>query len=185
MDNPSDNPIVRGLQLLTTGWGYNFYNRGNAARADDLLVREKAAHQLGEAAAALSALEVAYRRQFVPNPTRENPYPPADAMERLRAIGGLKARISDVAVRIRGAATPTQDRIWFRLRNEQTLLYQLLTFDQSLIAAAQQVSELARTLTAASWNQDPLSATASFDLPLQQLDSTIHDRTELLLMPTL
>ena len=79
----SDNPVVRQLQLLTTGWGYNFYNETpHKARADDLLVREKAAHYLGEATSTLAGLEVAYRHQFIPAATRDQPFPPAEVMER-------------------------------------------------------------------------------------------------------
>jgi hypothetical protein len=40
---PSYDPVIQQLQLLLTGYGYNFYNSVNQARADDLLVRERAA----------------------------------------------------------------------------------------------------------------------------------------------
>lgn len=182
----SDNPIVRALQLLTTGWGYNFYNDTNRARADDLLIREKSAHLLGEAAMALSALETAYRRRFIPAATREQPFPPPETMERLRAIGELKGRISGCAVRIRSASVPAQDKIWFRLRDERTLLLQLLTYDESLIAASQQVAEMARALTAPAWNAAaPDEGASAFDAPLADLDDTLRQRTDLLQMPTL
>ncbi len=32
---PSNDPVVQQLQLLLTGYGYNFYNTTNQARADD------------------------------------------------------------------------------------------------------------------------------------------------------
>jgi hypothetical protein len=180
----SQNPVVRSLQLLTTGWGYNFYSQKNAARADDLLIREKAAHRLGEAVAALAALEIAYRQAFIPQATRERPYPPADAMDRLRALGRLKTRVSEMAVRIRSVSAPTQDKIWFRIRSEQALLSQLLTYDESLVAATNRASEMARLLTAAAWNTDPSGSATQFDEPLQELDATLRERTDLLLMPT-
>ena len=46
---PSNDPVVQQLQLLLTGYGYNFYNSTNQARADDILVRERASYHLAQA----------------------------------------------------------------------------------------------------------------------------------------
>jgi hypothetical protein len=182
---PTDNPVVRRLQLLTTGWGYNFYDDRNQARADDLLIRHKVCHRLGEAARSLSALEVAYRQGYIPPATREEPFPPAEAMERLRAIGRLKAQVQDLSVRLRGAAVPTQDKVWFRLRQERTLLLQLLSYDEGMIAGADRIAELARDLTPERWDADAPGCAAGFDEPLQEIGEALRARSDLLLMPTL
>jgi len=182
---PADNPVVRRLQLLTTGWGYNFYDDRNQARADDMLIRQKVCHRLGEAVTALSGLEVAYRQRFVPPATREAPFPPAETMERLRAIGRLKARVGDISVRLSGASVPTQDKIWFRLRQERTLLLQLLSYDEGMIAGAERIADLARDLTPEQWDADPSGAATTFDAPLRELDEALRARNDLLLMPTL
>ncbi len=185
ISDSSNSPVVRSLQLLTTGWGYNYYDDANKARADDQLVRQKAAYRLGEAASALTDLEAAYRAALVPASTRENPFPAPEIMERLRAIGRLKSRIDERAVRIRGVSAPTQDKIWFRLRQERTLLVQLLTYDESLIAATATVAELARALTVSGWNADPAAAAAPIDAVLFDIDDSLRSRHDLLLMPTL
>jgi hypothetical protein len=182
---PTDNPVVRRLQLLTTGWGYNYYDDGNQARADDLLIRHKVCHRLGEAARSLSALEVAYRQRYVPSATREEPFPPAEVMERLRAIGRLKAQVQDLSVRLRGASAPTQDKVWFRLREERTLLLQLLSYDEGMIAGADRIADLTRGLTPERWEADPSGCAASFDESLQEIVEGLRARSDLLLMPTL
>ena len=180
----SDNPVVRQLQLLTTGWGYNFYNDANKARADDLLVREKAARYLGDAVAALSALESAYRHAFIPPATREQPFPPPEPMEKLRAIGRLKARVSAVSDHLRGVSAPTQDKVWFRLRGEQNLLYQLLAADHGMIAGASLLADQARDLTADAWNADPTASATPLDTALRDLDDALRQRRDMLSIPT-
>ena len=50
------NWLAQQLDLLLTGYGYNLYNDANRARADDLLVRQRAGGLLGEAANQLGRL---------------------------------------------------------------------------------------------------------------------------------
>jgi hypothetical protein len=73
---PSDDTVVQQLQLLLTGYGYNFYSAKNQARADDLLVRERASYHLAQAADMLTNLRGAYQRLYIPPLTRANPDPP-------------------------------------------------------------------------------------------------------------
>ena len=74
---PSNDPVIQQLQLLLTGYGYNFYNSVNQARADDLLVRERASYHLAQAVDMLARLRGEYMRRFIPPLTRANPDPPA------------------------------------------------------------------------------------------------------------
>ena len=73
---PSNNPLVQQLQLLLTGYGYNFYNKVNQARTDDLLVRERASYYLSQAIATLAQLRSDYYTRFIPPLTRANSDPP-------------------------------------------------------------------------------------------------------------
>ena len=54
---PSNDPVIQQLQLLLTGYGYNFYSTVNQARTDDQLVRERASYHISEAANMLSNLQ--------------------------------------------------------------------------------------------------------------------------------
>ena len=56
---------------LFHGWGYNFYRSENQLRADDLMIRAKVGWLLGLARASVERAESAYRREFLPPPSRK------------------------------------------------------------------------------------------------------------------
>ncbi|MGO8672530.1 MAG: hypothetical protein ACLQVD_14340 [Capsulimonadaceae bacterium] len=140
------------LELLMSGRGFNYYDNKNKARADDLLVRQRASDLLGDASRALTALEPEFRRRYVPAASRDNPYPPAEVLDRLRDSVRLRTRIAELETSIRSMSVPTQDKIWWRLRDEAGLLDHLMTFDVQLIQEAQEIEERVRAFTAESWN---------------------------------
>lgn len=177
-DHPSRNPVIQGLQVLITSPGYNFYSSANMMRADDLLVRSQASGALGEACTALKALESDYTHRFIPPSTRENPYPPAEAMEKRRGMVRLRERISGVEAGIRGMSVPTQDKIWWRFHQESQLLNDLLVFDHGLLLHTAEIARLAQGLTADAWQAG--DASAPLLAALQQLEGLARDRQRLL-----
>ena len=179
MSQPSNNPVVQHLQLLLGAYGFNFYSDVNKARADDLLVRQSASGHLTAANAVLTRLEADYRRHFVPPSTREQPYPPAEVMQAIREIGDLKVRIGDLDARLRGGSAPTQDKIWWRVRDELTTLEALLGYDRLIIEDAEHVQAAASALTATAWNTGG-EARQSLDQPLAAVESTLQQRGALL-----
>ena len=177
---PSNNPIVQQLQLLFTGYGYNFYNQTNQARADDLLVRERASYYLSQAIATLSQLRSDYHTRFIPPLTRANPDPPQEAMAQIREIEATQQALSQVESHIRGMSVPTQDRIWWRFRQEQTLLMQLLNFDLTLVRSSEQIYRYVSQLTPEQWNSQGSSLLRQMT---QQLARLAQERERLLLLP--
>lgn len=175
----SDNPLVQQLQLLLTGYGYNFYNKANQARADDMLVRERASYNLAQAVSSLAQLRSDYSVRFIPPLTRANPDPPVEAMTQVREIEAVQQAVSRVESRIRGMSVPTQDKIWQRFRQEQTLLEQLLEFDLRLVRDSEQVSQYAAQLTPESWNAGGLGPLRQMT---QQLGSMTQERERFLLI---
>ena len=175
------NPVLQQLDLLLTGYGYNFYNVKNQMRADDLLVRQKAAETLGLAANALGALQGDYQRRYVPPGTREQPFPPPERMERLREIGQARERLSTLAAEIRGMPVPTQDRTWWRLRDERSLLESLLQYDRTLIGRIEELALLARGLTANAWQSGELYT--GLEAQIEQLAAVIQERRRPLQTP--
>lgn len=175
---PSNNPIVQQLQLLLTGYGYNFYNKQNQARADDLLVRERASYYLAQAIAALAQLRGDYFTRFVPPMTRANPDPPQEAMAQLREIEVVQQALANLESHIRGMSVPTQDRIWWRFRQEEALLMQLLNFDLSLVRGSEQIYQYVSQLTPELWQSSiPLRQM------IQQLTHLAQERERFLLLP--
>ena len=177
---PSNDPLVQQLQLLLTGYGYNFYNSANQARADDLLVRERASYYLAQAVDMLATLRGEYGRRFIPPLTRANPDPPQEAMAQIREIEAAQQALSAVETHIRGMQVPAQDRIWWRFRQEQPLLTQLLNFDLALVRTSEQLYQYVTQLTPDNWNNhgsDPLRQLT------QQLTQLAQQRERFLLLP--
>ena len=138
VDNPIDNagPIKATLSNLFYGWGYNFYRKENQLRADDLLIRGKVSDLLGEARAHLAGIEAAFRRDRLPPPSRENPFPDRTAVQTAQALQRAQKDIEALEVKVRNASVPEMDRIHQRHRNERDTLEKLATVDQDLVASA-------------------------------------------------
>jgi hypothetical protein len=177
--DPSNNPLVQQLQLLLTGYGYNFYNKANLARADDLLVRERASYFLSQSVAALAQLRGNYYTRFVPPLTRANPDPPQEAMAQIREIEAVQQTLSSLEAHIRGMSVPTQDRIWGRFRQEQPLLIQLLNFDLTLVRSSEQIYQYAAELTPVYWNSQGSNPLRQM---IQQLTHLAQERERFLLI---
>jgi hypothetical protein len=166
------------LALTLTGHGFNYYKAENRARADDLLVREQAAGALSQAATAVSALHSAYRLRFLPPPTRDNPFPPAEDARCAAAILALRDRLEGTASLIRGMPVPTQDKIWKRFRQERDLLEQLVNLDLLMIEQCADIRAAAQALAPDVWRDQ--DAGGSMNALLQELEGTIRERQSLL-----
>lgn len=177
---PSNDPVVQQLQLLLTGYGYNFYNSTNQARADDMLVRERASYYLAQAVDMLAMLRGEYMRRFIPPLTRSNPDPPQEAMAQAREIEASQQALSDVETHIRGMPVPAQDRIWWRFRQEKSLLVQLLNFDLALVRTSEQVYQYVSQLTPDNWNNQGSGPLRQLT---QQLTQIARERERFLLVP--
>ena len=177
---PSNDPVVQQLQLLLTGYGYNFYNTTNQARADDLLVRERASYFLSQAVSMLAQLRSDYSMRFIPPLTRANPDPPQEAMAQIREIEAAQQALSSLESHIRGMSVPTQDRIWWRFRQEQALLMQLLNFDLTLVRSSEQIYQYVSQLTPELWSSQGNSALRQMT---QQLVRLAQERGRFLLLP--
>jgi hypothetical protein len=128
---------VRGLLAS------DVYSEKGRLRSDDLLVRERVGHSLAAAAARLRDLISGWRQDRVPPSTRENPFPPAAAMEPIRRGERLVRSIEDASAAVRGLPLLNQDKVWNRVRHAG--LDELMQFDWNLVGEA---DGLAQDLTA-------------------------------------
>jgi hypothetical protein len=143
-------PLRQVAINLFYGWGYNFYRVENQLRADDQLVRSKAAGLLGTAMASVSEAESDYRREFLPAPSRAKPFPDpaavtsAQRLERLaQAIGALEALIQHQPV-------PENDRMTQRYRQEAPTLKALIHYDEQLVGQCELLRSMVDQQDAAS-----------------------------------
>jgi hypothetical protein len=162
---------------LFYGWGYNFYRAENQLRADDQLVRTKAASLLGMAMASVAKAESEYRREFLPPPSRAKPFPDAAAvataqrLERMaRAIGALEASILEQPV-------PENDRMTQRYRQEAPTLKVLIEHDEQLVGQC----ELLRSLVADKDSATMVQRLPDLEIGLAAIRTTLHDREAVLL----
>jgi hypothetical protein len=153
---PATDPIIQALQVAMSGFGYNFYDARNVARSNDAIVRERASNVLGETARALAAFEQRYRARNVPPASREHPLPPDESLRRLRAIDAARKHCEALIGVFCSAETPATDSIWFRVRDEQAMLYKLIGFDVQLASGAERARAAASALDAASFDDESL-----------------------------
>lgn len=122
---------------LFHGWGYNFYRAENQLRTDDLLIRSKVGWLLGSARAAVETAESAYRRDFLPPPSRAQPYHDPAAIAGAQTVERLSRAIGAVEGQIRALPVPENDRMIERHRQEATTLSRLLAVDHRLAGQAE------------------------------------------------
>jgi hypothetical protein len=109
-------------------------------QADDILVRNRACGHLDTAMARLRDIEAAFRKRFLPPPTRAAPVPDPLRLGEARAIAELRARIATVETQLRSAAMPPKDRIWAAHRDHIQTLAQLLNADTLLVGGAHELA---------------------------------------------
>jgi hypothetical protein len=162
---------------LFYGWGYNFYRVENQLRADDQLVRSKAAWLLGIAMGSVTEAETAYRREFLPPPSRQKPFPDAtyvafaQRLERLaREMGALEALIQQQPV-------PENDRMTQRFRQEAPTLKNLIHSDEQLVGQC----DLLRSMVDRQDGASILTNLPELENGLGAIRATLHNREAVLL----
>ena len=172
--NPIDSAgtTKQVLSNLFYGWGYNFYRKENQLRADDLLIRSKGSEMLGAARAHLGELEAQWRREKLPPPSREHPFPDHAAIATAQALQVTGKNIEALEVQLRNAGVPEMDRIHQRHRNEHDTLEHLSELDLRLIGAIKSATAAIATLS------DPATAAAGAEAALKAgaIDTAIAAR---------
>lgn len=145
-----DDPVYRTWVMLLNGYGYNWYKLDNQLRADDLLIRARASEHLEAAVSRLHAIEAAYRRKYLPSPSREHPDADPEHLAAVRQIHGIAQRIAEIDTTLRGAAVPPEDKIWQRHRYEPDTLWRLSECDVVLVGAAKELAGIVADLPLAA-----------------------------------
>jgi len=161
---------------LFYGWGYNFYRLENQLRADDQLIRRKAAELLGQANAELCRADSDYRRDHLPPPTRDKPRPDAEAIAAAQAIERLIRQVDGLKGRITTMPVPENDRMTQRYREEAQTLHALGAHDEQLIGQA----EMLRVAIDGRDGEWIAANTESLQDGLKAIDETLRQRALLL-----
>lgn len=156
--------------------GYSFYERRTQVRADDLLLRQHVAASLDQATATLRAKHG--RVAATAAVSREQPMPPAEVLQALRALDGARRSLDDLATLVRAAPLGAMDRTHERLRRNLDVLAGLWTADLRCAELGGQISAQARAVDEA---QRPVAGLDVLDGLLAGLASAVRDRDTLLL----
>jgi len=169
-------PLKQVAINLFYGWGYNFYRHENQLRADDQLVRAKAAWLLGLAQASVDQAEGVFRREHIAAPSRAHPFPDAQAVEGAQALERLGKAIGELVGRLHAQPVPENDRMTQRHRQEAETLAALSTCDEQLIGQA----DLLRGLTEGRDGAVLLETLATLKAGVAAIEATLRQRQGLL-----
>jgi hypothetical protein len=173
-----DAGLLRQLATnLFYGWGYNFYRLENQLRADDQLVRSKAASLLGVAMMNASELEAGYRREFLPLPSRQHPFPDSGAVAIAQRLERLVREIGALELGIHQQPVPENDRMTQRYRNEAATLKKLIHHDEQLVGQC----ELLRSIVTGKRLDCILQDLPDVEKGVEAIRSTLRSRESLLL----
>ena len=161
---------------LFYGWGYNFYRQENQLRADDQLVRAKAAWLLGLAHDSLAVAEHEYRREAIPAPSRAKPFADPVALEGAQALERLGGAIGALIGRLHALPVPENDRMTQRYRQEAETLRALGGCDEQLIGQA----ELLRASLEDRSGAGVLESLPSLNAGVAAIHETLRQRQALL-----
>ncbi len=181
---PADSFYDAGLlrQIATNlfyGWGYNFYRKENQLRADDQMIRSKAASLLGEAMASVSSAESDYRRAYLPPPTRAKPFPDAEAVASAQKLERLAKNIGAVEAALQHQPVPENDRMTQRYRQEAPTLARLIEHDERLVGQC----ELLRKGVSDADGVTILRTMSDLEGGLDAIRETLRNRETVLLGP--
>ncbi len=161
---------------LFHGWGYDFYRAENQLRADDQMIRSKVGQILGFAHADVAAAETAYRRAFMPPPTRARPFPDPAAIAGAQALERVGRELIALIGRVQAQPVPGNDRMTQRYRDEADTLAYLRDHDRVLVGQA----ALLRATIEAQSGELLLTQIAEIDQGLTALRRTLEDRASAL-----
>jgi hypothetical protein len=173
-------PLRQIATNLFYGWGYNFYRAENQLRADDQLVRNKASELLGIAKSSVGAAETEYRREFLPPPSRQKPFPDAAAVAVAQRLERLAKWIGALEALIQQQPVPENDRMTQRYRREAPTLQALIQCDEQLVGQC----ELLRSMVDKQDGPSIFKGLPDLENGLEAIRTTLQKRGAVLLSAT-
>ncbi len=170
-------PISQIAVNLFYGWGYNFYRKENQLRADDQLIRAQVGALLQQCRAMVDTAESAYRRAFIPPPSRAQPRPDPQAVANAQALEQLSREIGALSGQTTALPVPENDRMTQRYRNEADTLAKLRETDELLAGQAELLRQML-TSHDAPWI---LENRLAIEEGLAAISSTLRTRAAVLL----
>lgn len=133
--------VITGLLKGTLDlWSYDYKNPANAFRDQSVRLRNLCDDALSQYASQLQT-ELHNLRQHLPQPTRENPYPPMEGLESVKAMESYIRDIEALRIQIRSAVSPPNEFVTRSQWENEQFLGDLTAIDRDLLRALTTVDE--------------------------------------------
>ena len=142
--------LERELGALLGSVNFSGYSDRARLRADDLAVRTYASQAVLDAKQRVLKAIATWNAENITEPTREDPFPPAETVAKLRSMHAFERRLAELENAIRGAAAPDLDAVWNQRTDGIQTLEALLNIDRALVKAANALA------TAEAFAEQPL-----------------------------
>lgn len=140
VDMVPSSPISTLLIGALNAWSYDFKNPLNQLRDRSLQLRLLSDNALGRYTEQLKQ-ELSKLRKQLPQPTRENPYPPMDGLEAVKELEAYMREIEALRIRILSASIPPQEIVRHSENDNLTLLTELHKVDEEILRALATLSD--------------------------------------------
>lgn len=156
----------------------NPYASAAMMRSLDQVIRNQLANSLALAAAQWRQL---YQEQSraLQTPSRAQGLPDTNALNQLRHLKAQADALSALTAQIHALGAPASDRVYHRLRNNETLLTQLIDMDRQLAENATAFDQILPQLTLTTWSTLEPTFQSRLELILQGLRGRSHLLTDI------
>lgn len=168
--------LKRASIALFGTWGYQFYRAENQLRADAQLIRTKVGWILGNARKHVETAEHAYRREFLPPPSRAKPRHDASAVTGAQVIERLSRALGALQGKITAQPVSETDHLVQRHWKEAEVLQKLLEWDEILVGQA----ELLRSMLEEKTGSWLIENAAEIQEGLNAITETLRNRQAVL-----
>ena len=110
-------------------------------RAGCKVVQDKAISHLQQFKTIIKELDANYRKEFLPPPSREQPFPNKNAIAFAKSLTDLKTKLEQKEVMVRNSINPNDDNIARKYRNNKETLLTLALLDEQFLSYVQQFNQ--------------------------------------------
>lgn len=143
-------------------------------KEDARLVRTKTSDYLNMLRKMLRNFDLSYRQEYLPPPTRENPFPDKKALAFVNFIKKQETRIEHIETLIRGADSSLDDTSWAKHKDKNSVLQRLYLLDEEMMLS---VTKFYDDFSSNPMNTDSVELLESF---LTSFERLFKDRQEYL-----
>ncbi|MCL6453955.1 MAG: hypothetical protein K6T78_10140 [Alicyclobacillus sp.] len=133
-------PITTLLKGTLDLWSYDYRRPSNALRDQSQRLRNVCDEALAQYTKQLQQ-ELRRLRQSLPEPTRENPYPPMEGLAAVKELESYIREVEGLRNRIVAAATPPNEFVRRSEEDNSRFFAQLAEVDKRLLAMLADISE--------------------------------------------